>query len=98
MSSKQRRTVEYLATKVELIDGLQRALDQRYRRFIQTARADWERLFAGKDPTDACASVRVSPDQPQLRPNWTRGSAFLKSRRGSRSENNSRSAMPRFAH
>jgi len=98
MSSKQQKSVESAATRIELIDGLQQALDQQYRRFVQAARADWERLFGSKDPSDSCVSVRVETAPIQLRPNWTRGSAFLKSRRGSRPDDGSRSTIPRFAH
>jgi len=46
--------------KVEIICGLRQALDLRYRQICDGAGADWERLFGGKDPADACVSVRVS--------------------------------------
>ena len=60
----------------EIIAGLRQALDSSYRRLLETARADWEHLF-GKDPADACVTVRVTISQP----NAVRGSGFLKSRR-----------------
>jgi hypothetical protein len=63
--------------KVETIAGLRQALDLRYRRLCQAARADWERLFGSKDPADACVSVRVTA----IPSSATRGSGFLKSRR-----------------
>jgi hypothetical protein len=76
--------------KAEVIAGLRHALDVQYRRFVQAARADWERLI-GSDPADACVTVRVSGDQPAA----IRGSGFLKSRRPVAKTNGS---MPRFAH
>jgi hypothetical protein len=46
--------------KYEMIEGLQRAIDCNYRRLIESARREWELRFAGKDPSDACARVRVT--------------------------------------
>jgi hypothetical protein len=43
-----------------LIDGLRHALDLNYARLLETAKKEWERNFAGKDPSDACVSVRVT--------------------------------------
>lgn len=43
-----------------LIDGLRQALDSNYARLLKTAAQQWERNFAGKDPSDACVSVRVT--------------------------------------
>jgi hypothetical protein len=63
--------------KAEIIAGLRHALDSSYRRFVEAARADWERLF-GSDPADVCVTVRVAVSQPSA----ARGSGFLKSRRG----------------
>ena len=94
MSTKQsaealfRREVE----KAEIIAGLRRALDVQYRRFVEAARADWERLI-GSDPADACVTVRVSANQPST----IRGSGFLKSRRAV-SKAHGKSSVPRFAH
>jgi hypothetical protein len=43
-------------------------LDKNFRRLLESARKDWERLFAGKDPSDACVNVRVStaPEEKTL--------------------------------
>ena len=79
-------------SKAEVIAGLRHALDVQYRRFVDAARADWERLF-GSDPADACVSVRVAANKPAA----IRGSGFLKSRRPI-SKPESKSSMPRFAH
>jgi hypothetical protein len=50
-----------------LIDGLRQALDMNYARLLETATREWERNFAGKDPSDACVNVRVSSDNSQQR-------------------------------
>jgi len=49
----QRRTIE----------SLHRALDHTYRQLLQTAKTDWQHLFAGKDPSDACVSVHISKEE-----------------------------------
>jgi hypothetical protein len=43
-----------------LIDALGQALDSNYSRLLETAKHHWERNYAGKDPSDACVSVRVT--------------------------------------
>jgi hypothetical protein len=49
-----------------LVDGLRQALNANYAQLLKTARHDWERHFAGNDPSDACVSVRVtSGDSPK---------------------------------
>jgi hypothetical protein len=48
-----------------LIDGLRKAIDMNYSRLLGTATQQWERNFAGKDPSDACVSVRVSAGNSQ---------------------------------
>jgi hypothetical protein len=78
--------------KVEILAVLRHALDFRYRRLCQVARADWERLF-GKNPADSCVTVRVAPSPATA----TRGSGFLKSRRPA-SKSAAKSSVPRFAH
>lgn len=50
-----------------LIDGLRQALDMNYAGLLETAKEEWERNFAGKDPSDACVSVRIrSGDSQEL--------------------------------
>ena len=43
-----------------LIGGVRQALDVTYARLLETANQQWERNFEGKDPSDACVSVRVT--------------------------------------
>lgn len=43
-----------------MAEGLQQTLHQKYRRILQAAGAEWERRFAGREPSDACVSVRIS--------------------------------------
>lgn len=78
--------------KAEVIAELRHALDFKYRLFVDSARADWERLF-GSDPSDACITVRVAADQPAA----IRGSGFLKSCRPA-SDSHGKSSVPRLAH
>jgi hypothetical protein len=80
--------------KVEIVAELRHALDLQYRRLCEGARADWERLFSGRDPADACVSVRVAP----IPSSTTRGSGFLKSRRQQASKSGAKASLPRFAH
>jgi hypothetical protein len=47
-----------------LISGLRHALDMNYARVLATARTQWERNFEGKDPSDACVSVRITSGKP----------------------------------
>jgi hypothetical protein len=79
--------------KAKVIAGLRHALDVTYRRFVEVARAVWERLI-GSDPADACVTVRVSANEPAA----IRGSGFLKSRRQPTSKTNAKGSVPRFAH
>jgi hypothetical protein len=48
-----------------LIDGLKQALEMNYARLLGTAKQECKRNFAGKDPSDACVSVRVSSGDSQ---------------------------------
>ena len=47
-----------------LITGLRHALDMNYARVLATARTHWERNFEGRDPSDACVSVRITSGKP----------------------------------
>jgi hypothetical protein len=51
-----------------MIDGLRQALDLNYARLLASAQQQWEHHFAGKDPSDACVSVRVSAGDSQRLP------------------------------
>lgn len=44
-----------------MADGLNKALENKYSRILRTAGTEWDRRFAGRDPSDACVSVRISP-------------------------------------
>ena len=79
--------------KVETLAGLRHALDFRYRRLCQAARADWERLFSDKDPADACVSVRIAAVSSNAIP----GSGFLKSRKQPPRKASAKH-LPGFAH
>lgn len=64
-------------TNLEHACGLERAIDRSVRRLVENAHREWNRRFAGKDPSDACVSVRIHEDlSATSKP--ARGSAFLK--------------------
>jgi hypothetical protein len=80
--SQNRKAIEAAVGKIELLEGFQRALDRQYRRFVESARADWERLSGGKDPSDACVSIHISAVVTKARSVPACG--FLKTRKKSR--------------
>jgi len=88
---EQRALFQREVDKAEIIAALRHALNVQYRRFRQTARADWERLIIS-DSADSCVTVRVAPNQPAA----IRGSGFLKSRR--KRTQDRKNPVPRFAH
>ncbi len=45
----------------KLIEGFRSAVEKSYSRAFQIAHDEWERRFGGKDPSDACVSVRITP-------------------------------------
>ena len=49
-----------------MIEALRKALEKNYSRILQAAGTEWERRFAGKDPSDACVTVRIAPGDRSL--------------------------------
>jgi hypothetical protein len=45
--------------KCESVEALKRAIDNSSRRLLESAREEWERRFAARDPSDACVSVCI---------------------------------------
>lgn len=45
----------------QLTDGFRAAVQNSYSRVFKIAQDEWERRFGGKDPSDACVTVRISP-------------------------------------
>jgi hypothetical protein len=95
MSGEERKQALFQKelAKVELLTAFRHAMDFRYRRSCQAARADWERLF-GSDPANSCLSVRVQTSQSTP----TRGFGVLKSRMQPVSQTRANGSVPRFAH
>jgi hypothetical protein len=62
--------------KIEIAEGLQRALDKNFQRVRENARRQWEGRFAGSDPSDACVSVRINM-APQARLSLVPAAGFL---------------------
>lgn len=54
---------ESIINSHRLISGLRHALDVNYDRVLAAAQHRWEQNF-GKDPSDACVSVRISSGKP----------------------------------
>jgi hypothetical protein len=44
----------------KVAQAMLRTVERNYGRLIAEARKEWERRFAGRDPSDACVTVRVS--------------------------------------
>jgi hypothetical protein len=44
----------------EVAEGLRHSLNNNFGRLLGAAGREWERRFAGTDPSDACVSVRIS--------------------------------------
>ena len=64
-TSQQTRAIsDNIIDSRRLITGLRHALDMNYARVLAAASAQWERNFAGKDPSDACVTVRISAGTP----------------------------------
>ncbi len=80
--------------KLEITAGLESSLDQSFRRVIETARAVWERKFAGQDPSGACVSVRIATNaKPEVQS--TAGNDLVRS---SQTLAPKPSLAPHFAH
>jgi transposase-like protein len=43
-----------------IISGLRKAFDLDYPRLLDAWKKEWERNYSGKDPSDACVSVRIT--------------------------------------
>ena len=63
-TSQQTQISANIIDSRRLITGLRHALDVNYGRVLESARMQWERNFEGKDPSDACVSVRISSGKP----------------------------------
>jgi hypothetical protein len=44
----------------QIAEGMLRAIERNYGRLVATARKEWERKYAGSDPSDTCVTVRIS--------------------------------------
>ena len=63
--------------EADLTAPLRKALDQKYGQVVDAARKHWERNFGGKDPSDACVSVRISCNTLAApRPSFRRALAY----------------------
>ncbi len=85
------------AGRIELIEGLQRAIDRKYRYLLGAARADWQRLFAEKDSRDASVKAHISVALP-AKTLGSPGSGFLKPRKQPHPKDAGKGQVARFAN
>ena len=45
----------------DLVARLQQTLERNHQKILAAALSDWQGRYAGKDPSDACASVHIIP-------------------------------------
>ena len=45
----------------DVVAGLQQTLARNHQKILAAALSDWERKYAGRDPSDSCASVHIAP-------------------------------------
>jgi transposase-like protein len=50
-----------------IISGLKQAFDLDYPRLLEAWKREWQRTYAGKDPSDACVSVRISSGSSRIK-------------------------------
>jgi len=50
------------------ISGLRQSLNLNHSRMLDVAKNYWERKYAGKDPSDACVSVRITSGKAKKTP------------------------------
>ena len=51
----------------ELVTNLRQTLERNHQKILAAALGDWERKYAGRDPSDACATVRIAAPAPRTR-------------------------------
>lgn len=51
----------------ELVANLQQTLARNHQKILAAALSDWQRKYAGRDPSDACASVHIAAPAPRAR-------------------------------
>ena len=89
--------IEAAMLEYETVEGLKRAIDNSSRRLLESARDEWERRFAGKDPRDACVSVRITGLDPAAQVQGVPGSGFVQTTQRSQRQRKSKPGLPRFA-
>jgi hypothetical protein len=92
---RRKEVIQREATKYEMLEGLERALDRTYGRLLKTAQRRWESTFAGKNPSDARVTVRIKATRPEKR--CVPGAGFLKAGKVTLKDRAKR-ALPHFAH
>lgn len=65
-------------THLELTGRVKHAIDNNFQRIVDNAGNEWQQRFAGKDPSDSCASVRISNVPAAPESSGLPGSGFVK--------------------
>jgi hypothetical protein len=86
---------EHSVIEKEAIEALQLAIDKSFQRLLETAKTQWKRSFAGKDPSDACVRVRIDPEKEQR---GMQDSGFTSVQKSSATAQNRRLRLVRFPH
>jgi hypothetical protein len=81
----------------ETVEGLKRAIDYSSWRLLESARMEWDRRFATRDPSDACVSVRITGLAPAAQVQGVPGSGFVQTTQQSQRQRKSKPGLPRFA-
>jgi hypothetical protein len=67
--------IEDSIVRDQLTAGMRQSIAARFEQILGAAAADWEKRFAGADPSDACVSVRITTGP--ARQNGTAGGGVL---------------------
>jgi hypothetical protein len=94
----RKRSFEHEAMRCEILEGLQRALDHHYRRFIATAQKQWRERFGGKEPSDASVSVRIRARATKPKARTVSTAGFISARSKLARAKSSKFRFPGFAH
>ena len=82
-------------TDLKATGEVKEVVENNFRRLVEHARQQWEGRFSGKDPSDACVSVRIVAVDTVIERKAVRGSGFVKSTK--KFEQRANISLPRYA-
>ena len=65
----------------ELVAALRQTLERNHQKILAAALSDWERKYAGRDPSDACASVHIAAPVSRARKRTASYQPLVRTRR-----------------